>query len=134
MKQNSKKVRATVLEASFIYTFEKFKLSQNLLNGDSLSAFDNAASPAEVTETNTSFENCLDAVALAVFPTCAELHQECYMRRSLEKPDDMIMREFMSRIEEINECFPQFPLDYNENLVRNLSESELIKIGECAIV
>ena len=111
----------------------KFELARNLLTDDSLSTFDNAASPAEVTETNTSFEHCLDAVALAAFPTRAELHQKRYVRRSLEKPDDMTMRKFMSCIQEINEHFPQFLLDYDGNLVQKLSESELVKIGECAI-
>ena len=77
-----------------------------------------------MTETNASFEHCLDAVALAVFPTHAELHQKRYMRRSLEKPDDMTMRTFMSCIQETNTCFPQFPLDYDGNLVQKLSESE----------
>ena len=53
--------------------------------------FDDAASQAEVTETNASFENCRDAVALAVFPTRPEPYQKRYMCRSLEKPDDMTM-------------------------------------------
>ena len=46
----------------------------------------------------------------------------------------MSMREFMSGTQEIKECFPQFLLDYDGNLVRKLSKSDLVKIGECAIV
>ena len=111
----------------------KFELARNLLTGDALSIFDTAASPEEITETNSNFEACLDSVALAVFPTRAELYQKRYLRRSLDKPDDMTMREFMSRIQEINEYLPQFPVDYEGHPVRKLSESELVEIGEYAI-
>ena len=55
------------------------------------------------------------------------------MRRSLEKPDDMTMCEFMSRIQEINEYFPSFPVDTEGQPVSKLSESELVEIGEYAL-
>ena len=113
----------------------KFELARNLLTGDALSIFNTtAADSTQVTsETLASFETCLDAVAYAVFPTRAELYQKRYMRRSLEKPADMSMREFMSRLQEINEYFLQFPVDYNGDKVRKLSEAELVEIGEYAI-
>lgn len=113
----------------------RFELARNLLTGDALSIFNTTASDtSQVTsETLVSFETCLDAVAYAVFPTRAELYQKRYMRRSLEKPTDMSMREFMSRLQEINEYFLQFPLDYNGDKVRKLSEAELVEIGEYAI-
>ena len=108
----------------------RFELARNLLTGDALSIFNTtAADPTQVTsETKESFDACLDAVACAVFPTRAELYQKRYMRRALEKPPDVTMREFMSRLQEINEYFPSFPLDYNDKKVRKLSESELVEI------
>ena len=112
----------------------KFELASNLLTGDALSIFKNAQIGIEnFTETNESFETCLDECAYAIFPSRAELYQKRYMRRSLAKPDEMTMREFMSRIQEINEYFPSFPPDYEGNAVGKLTESELVEIGEFAI-
>ena len=113
----------------------RFELARNLLTGDALSIFNTTAADTTLvmSETLTSFETCLDAVAYAVFPTRAELYQKRYMRRNLEKPTEMSMREFMSRLQEINEYFPKFPLDYNGDKVRKLSEAELVEIGEYAI-
>ncbi len=113
----------------------RFELARNLLTGDALSIFNTtAADPTQVTsETVASFDICLDAVAYAVFPTRAELYQKRYMRRALEKPSEMTMREFMSRLQEMNEYFPSFPLDFNGKKVRKLSDSELVEIGEYAI-
>ena len=64
----------------------KFDLAGNLLTGDALSIFDTAAKDPHISpsETNASFEVCMDSVAYAAFPTRAELYQKRYMRRSLE--------------------------------------------------
>ena len=113
----------------------RYELARNLLTGDALSIFNTTAADSTLitSETKESCETCLDAVAYAVFPTRAELCQKRYMRRSLEKPIEMSMREFMSRLQEINEYFPKFPVDYNGDSVRKLSEAELVEIGEYAI-
>lgn len=112
----------------------KFKLAHDLLTGNALSIFNAASKDSTVStsETNKSFEACLDSVAHAVFPAHAELRQKRCMHRSLEKPDDVTMREFMSHIQEINECFPLFPLDFEGNRAQKHSELELVKVGKHA--
>jgi hypothetical protein len=85
-----------------------YSVGRRLLEGDALATFNNKATELNA-ETVANFNVCLDAVAASVFPRRALLLQKRYMRRFLRKPSTMTTREYVARINEINNYLPSFP-------------------------
>jgi len=91
----------------------KYNLTRKLLDGDSLMVF-NVKSTQIETETNTHYEQVMDALTEHVFPIKALQTQKRFMRWFLRKPRDMKARDFVSRVCEINELLNQFPNANNQ--------------------
>lgn len=87
----------------------KFAVARRLLTGDALSVFNAALEESGLTETNTTYELCMDALARHVFPKRASQLQKRYMRRFIRKPADMSTRMFAARLQELNNYLPKFP-------------------------
>ena len=86
----------------------KFALARRLLESEALLAtFNNHA--ATDTETNETFEECLDKVGNLIFPKRALQSQKRYMRRNLRKPGTMKTCTYVARIMELNNYLPLFP-------------------------
>ena len=104
----------------------KFALVRRLLQGDALAAFDNAAT-MHGAETNDNFNLCGRDLVRHIFPTKALAKQKRWMRRFLRKPAEMSIRDFMSRMTEINgylKKFPPFGAD------QSLPQEEILDIAE----
>ena len=63
----------------------KFALARRLLDGGALTAFENSAS-MQFTETNDTFRDTLEGLAVHIFPPKALQKQKRFMRRFLKKP------------------------------------------------
>ena len=74
----------------------KYILTRKLLDGDSLMVFNVKLTQIGM-ETNTHYEQVMDALTEHVFPIKALQSQKRFMRRFLRKPRDMKARDFVSR-------------------------------------
>ena len=54
--------------------------------------------------------------------------QTCYLYRHLIKPTSLKLRSFVSRLQELNICFGEFPLDTPGQGTKSLSTDEIIDI------
>ena len=106
-----------------------FSLVRRLLQGDALAAFNNAASETGA-ETVVNFRLCLQKLKTHVFPKKPLMTQKTFMRRFLKKPRDMKVREFMTRLIEMNEYLADFP-PFEPN--QKLSHEDLMDIAEYAM-
>ena len=106
-----------------------YAIARRLLQGDALAAFNRAATQ-QGTETNEHFEETLRGLKLHVFPRKALTNQKRYMRRFLRKPRDLSVREFTTRLVEINEMLDQFPPGEGP---QKLPNDELMDIAEYAV-
>ena len=62
-----------------------------------------------------------------IFPPHPYREQKCYMHRFLKKPRSYSIREFSSRVQEINQYLPLFPSE-TEEPARCLPEDELKEV------
>jgi hypothetical protein len=106
----------------------RYAVIRRLLIGDALTAF-NAAANSTGTETIEHFKIAVQGLVSHVFPNRALVLQKQYMRRYLRKPIGMKIRNFMSRLVEINEYLKLFP-PYGEN--QKLPMDEVLEIAEFA--
>ena len=107
----------------------RYAIAHRLLQGDSLAAFNRAATQ-HGTETVAHFEDTLKSLKAHVFPRKALANQKRYMRRFLRKPRDLSVREFTTRLVEINEMLNEFPPGAND---QKLPDDELMDIAEYAV-
>lgn len=107
---------------------QKYALIRRLLIGDALTAF-NSKAMAAGTETIDHFKIAIQGLISHVFPNRALLLQKQYMRRYLRKPLGMKIRNFMSRLVEINEYLTLFP-PFGDN--QKLPMDEVLEIAEFA--
>ena len=107
----------------------RYAIARRLLQGDALAAFNRAAAAAG-TETVENFRTCVEELKKHVFPRKALSSQKRYMRRFLRKPRDMPIREFVTRLVEINELLVEFPPSGPNN---KLPMDELMDIVEFAV-
>ena len=107
----------------------RYAIARRLLQGDSLAAFNRAATQ-HGTETVAHFEDTLKSLKAHVFPRKALANQKRYMRRFLRKPRDLSVREFTTRLVEINEMLNEFPPGAND---QKLPDDELMDIAEYAV-
>ena len=108
-----------------------YLVAKNLLQGDALARFENAAT-ARGNETVTNFSQVLDDVTAHVFPARALQTQKRFMRRYLRKPEAMKTREWVARIVEINNYLPSFPKQ-GETTPTKLPDDELLDLMEFGV-
>ena len=108
---------------------DKYALIRRLLQGDPLSAFNNAANARGV-ENNDNYDACCQDLIRHIFPRCALSKQKRWMRRFLRKPSWITTREFMSRMTELNELLDRFP---NFDPDQRLPEDEIMDIAEFGV-
>ena len=107
----------------------KFAVARRLLEGDALTAFENAATAEGVTETLDNCQKCLNKVASHVFPPTAAQMQKHFLRRVVRKPASMKIREYAARIQELNNYLPSFPPGPGATrAVTKLEEDELVEL------
>jgi hypothetical protein len=106
-----------------------FNILRGLLQGDPLAAF-NRAALINGDDTEHSFKLNIHALVEHLIPKRALVTQKRYMRRILRKPLNVTVREFMSRLIELNEYLPYFP-PYDAD--QKLSQEELLDICEFAV-
>ena len=107
----------------------RYALARRCLKGDALAAFNRAAT-ANGNETVEHFKLCLRELIKHVFPRRALATQKRYMRRFLCKPRTDSIRDFMTRLTELNEYLEEFP-DFNPN--QKLPDDEIMDIAEFTV-
>ena len=107
-----------------------FSIARRLLEGEPLSAF-NAKASEVGTETVLHFKDCMDAVTQMVFPQRALQRQRRYMRRNLRKPRDVTIRNFRTRLLELNSYLTEFPGTGGD--AQKLDDDDLKELMEFAI-
>ena len=119
----------------------KFAMTKRLLEGDPLTAFQNSI-VLHGEETEEHFQSVMRDLDLHVFPKKALRIQKRHMRRQMRKPRDMRVRDFVARVQEINNHLDQFPpfavgqtlpedevLDILESAVPNSWQKEFVRLG-----
>jgi hypothetical protein len=107
----------------------RYAIMRRLLQGDALAAFDRAAAN-QGTETRDHLEAVIRDLKTHVFPRRALANQKRYMRRFLRKPRDLKIREFVTRLVEVNEYLNEFP---PSEANQKLPTDELMDIAEFAV-
>ena len=110
----------------------RYSLLRRVLQGDALAAFNRAAT-ATGNETNDHLKTCLTELKKHIFPQKALNNQKRYMRRFLRKPREMKIREFMTRLNKINELLTLFPPVRDGQEAEKLPDDELMDIAEFAV-
>ena len=110
----------------------KFALARRLLEGGTLTAFENAAKD-ETTETNDTLKTVLKKVTASVFPVKSLQKQKRYMRRFFKKPGIMSIKAYVERVIEINEYLPSFPDPSSTLVSTKLPDDELLDLLEFSI-
>lgn len=112
----------------------RFNVVRRLFKGSALTTFNQALPQNGGTETLISFEKCLDAVRVQVFPTRAVLLQKRYMRRFLRKRAGNTTREYVARLTELNDYIERFPpLEEGGDPPRKLENDEILDLLEFGI-
>ena len=106
----------------------KFAMTKRLLAGDLLSNFENAMT-LHGDATDENFNSCMNDLILCVFPRRALRIQKRCMRRQMRKPREMKARDFVARLQEINNYLAQFP---PFGVDQTLPEDEVLDILESA--
>jgi len=127
---NWKKDLEKVFEGQAIRTAPaKFAMAKRLLDGDPLINFENAVA-LHGEDTDAHFEAVMRDLVLYVFPRKAFRIQKRYMRRQMRKPREMRIRDFVARVQEINNYLSQFP---PFGAAQILPEDEVLDILETAV-
>jgi hypothetical protein len=106
-----------------------YGMARRLMEGAALSKFDESAL-LHGAETLIHYEEIMKDITNYVFPTRALQIQKRYMRRHMRKAPNMKMKEYMARVEELNNYLSMFP-DYT--IGDELHEDELLDIYEYGI-
>ena len=109
----------------------KYNMTRRLLEGDALAAF-NAAATTHGNETNENFLRCIDDMTAHIFPARALQMQKRFMRRFLRKPAGIKTREFVARVNEMNNFLREFPSP-NGEAATALPEDEILDLLEFGV-
>lgn len=108
---------------------KKVAFLRTVLRGDALATFNHDLVQAG-DDTDPSVEAVLRQLTTHVFPHNALRDQERYMRRRVRKPMDMTVREFRSRLIELNDYLARFPPNFSENQkMTDAVIAEIIEFG-----
>ena len=106
-----------------------FAMARRLLSGDALTNFENYA-VLRGENTVAKFKNVLKDLTAYVMPRKALSNQKRYMRRFLRKPIHMKIREFVARVQELNQLLSYFPPGGDN---QRLSQDDLLELLESSI-
>jgi hypothetical protein len=106
-----------------------YAMTRRILEGAALAKFEEATA-TRGTETLEHFEEVLDDMGSYVFPHRALQMEKRYMRRYMRKPRKLKMREYMARVEELNNDLRYFPAYVQGS---RLLEDELLDIYEFGV-
>ena len=98
-----KNVNKVIVGQNVTTAANKFALVRGLLQGDSLTTFNNMATSLGAVN-NATFDACMAAVAQAVFPARAVLVQKRYLRRIVRKPFGMRTRDYVVLLKSTSIC------------------------------
>ena len=87
---------------------EMYAMARRILDGEALTAFELAAT-TRGNENVENFSNCLNDVTNHFFPRRALVLQKRWMRYYLRKEEEMSIREYVGRVDELNKYLEQFP-------------------------
>ena len=108
----------------------RYALARILLEGEALSAFEQAATTTTGGETVVKFGVVMTAVAKHIFPARALQKQNRFMRRFLRKPKDMTIRQYVGRVQEMNSMLLKFPQPSNTQPATELPQDEILDLLE----
>ena len=107
----------------------QYELAQTVFKGSANAAFLRFAADHGA-ETPKNLNKCINDLIEHIVPKRALIYQKRAMRRFMCKPADMPIKDFMSRLTEINSYLEFFP-PFEAN--QPLPQDELVDIGEFAI-
>ena len=110
----------------------QYALVRRVLQGDALSAFEVAA-VKNGNETVENLKKCFMDLKKHVLPVNAYQRQRHYMNRVLQKPKDWTIRQFMTRLTELNGYLSEFPNPSKQVTATKFSDHELTDIATNAI-
>ena len=110
----------------------QYAMTRRVLQGDALSAFDRAAVAAG-TETTEHLKVALDQLKKHMFPLNSYQRQRHYLNRMVRKPKDWSIREFVTRLSELNDYLGDFPSPSDKITVKKFDEHEIADIASNAI-
>eukprot|EP00980_Cylindrotheca_fusiformis_P025358 scaffold13510_cov128-Cylindrotheca_fusiformis.AAC.1 len=88
---------------------DKYRLMRQVLKGAGKTQFEEAVREQGGNETNNNYNKVIAMFKVKLFPRDALMNQKRALQKHLRKPFDMNMREYASRMSELNELLLQFP-------------------------
>ena len=110
----------------------QYAMARRVLQGDALSAFERAVA-ANGNETVEHLKKCLTALKKHVFPLNSYQRQRHYLNRGVRKPKDWTVREFMTRLSELNDYLGDFPDPNDKVKAKKFEDHEIADIASNAI-
>ena len=110
----------------------QYAMVRRILQGDALSAFEVAA-VKNGNETVENLKKCFTELKKHVLPVNAYQRQRHFMNRMLRKPKDWTIRQFMTRLTELNDYLTDFPNPSATVTATKFSDHELTDIATNAI-
>ena len=110
----------------------QYTMVRRILQGDALSAFDVAAAK-NGNETVENLKKCFTELKKHVLPVNAYQRQRHFMNRMLRKPKDWTIRQFMTRLTELNDYLTEFPNPSETVTATKFSDHELTDIATNSI-
>jgi hypothetical protein len=115
---------------------EKFVMARRVFLGETLTAFNNAASKASSledesdlgAETEDNYQKVLKEVGRAVFPLNAYAIQKQAMRRFMRKPKEMNVRIYVERMLELNKYLEYFPVKLGDPAASKMPLDDIMDI------
>ncbi len=92
----------------------------------------NKSTATHGSETNEHFEQCLQDLTTYVFPKNALKMQKCYMNHYMRKPREMSTRDYVARVNELNDYLTKFP-PINGNPPSKMPDEQLLDILEYGV-
>ena len=105
----------------------RFQQAERSLKGECLATF-KLKSTRFAQRTVPNFEVILNQMTSHIFPVNAYREQKRYLRRYVKKPKDLSVRDFISRVQELNNYLDKFPTDVEGVMGTRLPDDELKEI------
>jgi hypothetical protein len=106
---------------------DQYSMCRKVFLNEALTAFNNAATTVGL-ETVANLKLVFKKVAETVFPLRAYFTQKQAMRRFMRKPKDMKIRDYVDRLQEINNYLVHFPVKEGETAATSLPNEEMMDI------